>query len=128
LLYIKAFSFSADIELLAYQNALKLSDGTVNIPRFSLFTQSDANAPVLTDPIDLGDYFNDQGYKKVLLLKQLPNNLTGFFRGTLQQHGGLAGVNEINLTMNIWVQAITDDAFIEGLKRHYPDTFRRVSV
>jgi hypothetical protein len=83
---------------------------------------------VLTDPIDLGDYFNDQGYKKVLLLKQLPNNLTGFFRGTLQQHGGLAGVNEINLTMNIWVQAITDDAFIEGLKRHYPDTFRRVSV
>ena len=52
--------------------------------------------------------------------RQLPNKLTGFFRGTLQQHAGLAGVSEINLTMNIWMQYITDDNFIKGLQKAYP--------
>lgn len=121
LLYIKAFTFSADIDLLAYQQSLKLSTGLTDIPTFSMFLQSDARAPVFVDPIQLGNYYTDQEYKKLLLTKQSPNELTAFYRGTLQQHAGLAGVTEINLSMDIWVQQITNDNFIEALKKNYPD-------
>ena len=62
----------------------------------------------------------DAEYKKLILAKQLPNALSGFFRGTLQQTAALAGVAEITLTMNMWVQAITDDSFIAALRRNYP--------
>ncbi len=120
LLYIKAMSFSADIEKKDYQQALKLADGSTNIPSFSCFMQSDAQAPIFVDPIKLGDYFDDQEYKKIVLPKQFPNNISAFFRGTLKQTGALAGVTEINLTMNIWVQQITDIAFIDGLRQAFP--------
>ena len=121
LLYIKAISFSADVDLLNYQIAKKLVTGETDIPTFSLFLQSEARGAVFVDPIQLGDYFNDQEYRKVILAKQEPNEMTGFFRGTLQQHAGLAGIAEINLTMNIWVQQITNDNFIEALKKNYPN-------
>ncbi len=120
LLYIKAMTFSADIPVLTYQQALQLAAGDTDVPRFSMFIKSQANAPIFVDPIQLGDYFRDQQYKKILITKQDPDNLTAFFRGTLQQTAALAGVVEINLTMNIWVQAITDDNFIDGLKKKYP--------
>lgn len=121
LLYLKAITFSADIPLLTYQEAIKLSTGLTDIPRFSMFLQSEGGgAPVFIDPIQLGDYFNDQEYKKLILAKQLPNRISGFFEGTLQQTANLAGINEINLTMNIWVQSITDDDFINALKTRYP--------
>lgn len=121
LLYIKAITFSADIPLLDYQQATKLSTGLTDIPRFSMFLQSEASgAPVFIDPIQLGDYFNDQEYKKLILAKQLPNRVSGFFEGTLQQTANLAGILEINLTMNIWVQSITDDDFINALRTRYP--------
>lgn len=122
MMFIKAITFTADIPEIDYQQALQLTGGTNVIPNFSLFLTSDSNAPILTDPIQLGSYFNDQEYKKIVYPKQFPNILSGFFRGTLQQTGALAGVNEINLTMNMWVQAITDDAFIESVKRAYPQT------
>lgn len=121
LLYFREMTFSADISLANYQIALQLAGGTVDIPRFSLFLTSEANAPVLVDPIQLDNYFNGQTFRRIVLPKQLPNTLSGFFRGTLQQHGGLAGVTEINLTMNMWVQAISDDNFVEAMKQKYPD-------
>jgi hypothetical protein len=124
LLYIKSMSFNADVDLLNYQRALKLNDGTVDIPRFSLFAESDTNAPVFIDPIQLTDYFYDQQYKKLLLMAQTPNRLTGFFRGSLQQHGGIAGVSEITMTINVWIQSITDDNFIKALKSRYPNIGR----
>lgn len=121
IIYIKAVSFSADIPVLTYQAALKLFGGITNIPTFSIFLQSDASAPIFTDPIQLGDYFKDQEYKKLLMPKQLPNRMSAFFRGTLQQTAALAGVSEINLTMNVWAQSITDDAFIAALRLKYPN-------
>ena len=124
MIYIKSLSFSADIDLLSYQKALKLIGGGVDVPRFSLFAESNSNAPLLTDPIQLAEYFSDQEYKKLLLLNQVPNRLTGFFRGSLQQHGDLAGVSDVTLTLNIWMQAITDDNFIKALKCKYPDRIR----
>lgn len=121
LLYIKAMTFSADIPILHYQEALQLATGDTDIPRFSVFLQSDSNAPIFIDPIQLSDYFDDQEYKKLVLPKQFPNRMSAFFRGTLQQTGNLAGVTEINLTINLWVQQISDDTFINGLKKKYPD-------
>jgi len=121
LVYIKEITFSADIELLAYQQALKLSTGATDIPTFSLFLQSEARSPIFIDPIQLGNYYSGQEYKKIFLSKQNPNELTGFFRGTLQQNAALAGVQEINLTMDIWVQQITNDNFIEAIRKNYPN-------
>jgi len=121
MIYIKAITFSADIDVQDYQTALKLSTGATDVPTFSMFLQSEARAPVFVDPIQLGNYYSNQEYKKLFLTKQAPNELTAFFRGTLQQHGGLAGVTEINLTMDVWVQQLTNDNFIEGLKKNYPN-------
>jgi len=121
LYYIKSMTFSADVEQLAYQKALKLSSGEVDIPRFSLFMQSDTQAPAFKDPVQLGEYFSDQEFKKLILPRQQPNRLTGFFRGTLQQIAELSGVAEINLSVNIWIQYITDDNFIKGLHKQYPN-------
>jgi len=120
LLYVRSISFSADIPLIDYQKALKLAAGTVDIPNFQMFLQSDSNAPLFQDPIDLLDYFNDKSYRLIIEPKLSPNTLTGFFRGTLQQHAGLAGVTEINLNIEMIVQQITDDAFIHGLDQPYP--------
>ena len=124
LYYIKAMTFSADVELLAYQKAIKLLSGSTDIPTFSLFMQSDSQAPAFIDPIQLSDYFNDQEFKKLILPRQFPNLLTAFFRGTLQQHAGLAGINEINLTINMWMQYVTDDNFIKALQKDYPQVMR----
>lgn len=124
LIYIKALSFSADIPLVDYQQALKLAAGTVDIPRFSAFLQADSNAPIFVDPIVLHDYFNDQEYRLLIEPKQLPNAFTGFFRGTLQQTAALAGVGEINLTVQMWVQLISDDNFIAGIRKEYPRVLR----
>ena len=120
LLYIKAVSFAADIPVLDYQQAIKLAAGTTDVPRFSMFLQSESRAPIFVDPIQLGDYIDDQEYKLLKMTKQDPDYLTAFFRGTLQQTAALAGIIEINLTMNVWVQAITDDNFIHGLRLKYP--------
>jgi len=120
LLYIKSVSFSADIDLLTYQQALKLSTGLTDIPVFHAFIQSDSRAPIFVDPIQLGNYYSNQEYKQIVIPKQDPNELTAFFRGTLQQHAGLAGVTEINLTMDLWVQQVTSNNFIEALRKNYP--------
>ena len=86
-----------------------------------MFLQSESRAAIFVDPIQLGNYFSDQEYKKIQLAKQDPNELTAFFRGTLQQTAALAGTNEINLTMDVWVQQITNDNFIEAIKRNFPN-------
>jgi len=122
--FIKALSFSADIPVTDYQQALKLAAGTVDIPRFSAFLEGDGNSPLFKDPIDLHDYFNDQEFKQVVHPKQFPNRFTGFFRGTLQQTAALAGITEVNLTVQMWVQEITDDNFIAGVRKKYPRILR----
>jgi hypothetical protein len=120
LYYIKAMSFSADIPKAYYQEAKKLSTGLTDIPTFSMFMQADANSPLLKDPIVLQDFFQDQEFKLLKEAKISPNRLSAFFRGTLNQTANLAGINEINLTMEVWVQEVTDDNFIDGLKLKYP--------
>jgi hypothetical protein len=85
-----------------------------------MFMQADANSPLLKDPIVLQDFFQDQEFKLLKEAKISPNRLSAFFRGTLNQTANLAGINEINLTMEVWVQEVTDDNFIDGLKLKYP--------
>jgi len=122
LIYFYDMQFSADIGLLDYQQALKLAGGTTDVPRFSLFLESSRNAPVLQDPIYCQDYFDGQSYQLVIEPKQLPNAITAFFQGTLQQHAGLAGVTEINLIMTMFAQQITDDSYISEFKKGYPSS------
>lgn len=120
LIYFYDMSFSADIPLLDYQNALQLASGDNEIPQFSMFMQSDRNAPVLQDPILCQDYFNGQDYQLLIEPKQTPNKLNAFFRGKLKQTAALAGISKINLTFTFYAQQITDDNFIQSFKQGYP--------
>ena len=124
LIYIRSLSFSADIPAVDYQQALQLAAGGVDIPTFRAFLQSGSSAPIFEDPIVLNNYFDEIDYRLLLLPKQIPNRLTGFFTGTLQQTAALAGYAGINFTLQMWAQVITDDNFIAGLKRDYPRIIR----
>ena len=119
LIYFYHMTFSADISLSNYQEALKLSTGDTDIPEFSMFFGNNRNAPALQDPIVCQDYFAKQKFRLTLEPKQTPNRLNAFFRGTLQQHAGLAGVGEINLTFTYYAQQITDDKYIAEFKKGY---------
>jgi hypothetical protein len=67
LYYMKAMSFAADIPILAYQQAIQLAGGTTDVPTFSMFLQSESNAPLFQDPIQLENYFDNQEFKKLFL-------------------------------------------------------------
>lgn len=121
LIYIYSISFSADIPVLDYQQALQLSGGTVDIPTFQTFLESDADSPQFKDPILLKNYFEDQSYRLVLNPKQDPNQIKGLFSGQLQQTFALAGISEINFTFDMYAQEIVDDNFIAAFKQQYPD-------
>ncbi len=123
LMYIKAMSFSADISRQDYQDSLAITFGPnvpIDTPRFSIFFQSGSNSPLLQDPLICQDYFYDQEFKLLLLPKVFPNRISGFFRGTLEQTANLAGITDITLTMQIWVQFVDDDNFVQSLKLPYP--------
>lgn len=121
LIYIRDISFYADIPEQDYQFGLKLAAGNTDVPRFSLYMAGNAGVPVFRNPIELGKYFREQSYRKIIMPKFTPNNLLGAIQGTIQQHGGLAGVAEINITVELYCQEIVDDAFIAALLKKYPD-------
>lgn len=116
---IKALSFSADIPKIAYQQALKLSTGDTDVPIFNMFMQSDANSPLFQDPVVCQDYFMDQEFRMIKIPNQKKNRFTAFFKGTLRQTAALTGFNEVNLTMQIWVQYIDNVNFIQALKQNF---------
>lgn len=120
MIYIRDISFYADIKKEDYQLALKLLAGTVDVPRLSLYFGGNAGVPILRNPIHLGDYFRAQPYRLLVMPKQTPNALTAAIQGTLQQHAGLAGIIEVNLTAEIYCQEISDDEFIKALLKKYP--------
>ena len=120
ILYIKSFSFDADISAANFQEAIKLTGNVVNIPNFNMFFKSEQNTPTLRDPLRLPKFFDEQEYRKVIFLDKTPNKVNGFFRGTLQQHAGIAGVTAINLTITMFAQEINDQNFALALKKGYP--------
>jgi len=120
LIYIRDISFHADIAILDYQEALKLLAGTVDIPELSIYMGGNSGVPILRNPIVLADYFREQSYRLLIMPKYTPNNLLAAVEGTLQQHAGLAGVNQINITIELYCQEIVDDNFIHAITRKYP--------
>ena len=133
LIYFRSVSFSSDIPEIDFQQALKISTtvaanntvaGTNQIPAYSKFLQSDANAPTLRNPILCQQFFDDQDYRLIVEPKQLPNVISGFFRGALEQTGALAGVSSITLTAEFYAQVIESRNFINALKNEYPQISR----
>lgn len=122
LILINTMSFSASIPREVYQEALALTTlPNTFIPNFNMFLESGRNAPVLRDPVELNDYFVSQVFTQLIDPKVTPNRLSAFFRGTLQQTAALAGISEITLNIQIFCQEITDDNFIQAVKKGYPD-------
>lgn len=109
----------ADNFFLNSGDGYKIFTRKVDIPKFSLFIDSERNSPILRDPVECNDYFSNQEFKKLFLPKLFPNRITAFFRGELQQNALLAGITQVTLTMNIFGQEVTDDSFIEALKKKY---------
>lgn len=120
LLYFYDMTFSADIPLQNYLDALQLSGGGNLIPKFYIFMGSNRNAPQFQDPIVCQDYFNGQHFPFVIEPKQTPNTLTAYFEGTINQTAALAGRQYINFTFSFYVTQITDDNFIHAFKQGYP--------
>lgn len=120
LIYIRNISFYADVPELDYQQALKLAGGTVDIPRLSIYMEGNAGVPILRVPIELGNYFREQSYRLLVMPKFTPNFLLAAIEGTLQQHAGLAGFNEVNISVELFCQEIIDDNFIANITREYP--------
>lgn len=120
LIYIRDMSFYADIERDNYQRALQLAAGTVDVPRLSLYFSGNASNPILRNPVFLGDYFRNQPYRLLKMPKATPNTIDAAIQGTLQQHAGLAGIAQINLTVEVYCQEIVDDAFIAAVTKKYP--------
>lgn len=120
LIYIRDISFYADIDKQDYQEALKLAGGTLDVPELSLYMAGNAAVPIFRNPIFLGNYFREQSYRKLIMPKFTPNNLLASIQGTLQQHAALAGVNEINITVELFCQEIVDDNFIAGIVKEFP--------
>jgi hypothetical protein len=120
LIFIRDISFYADIPVLDYQQALQLSTGDTDVPRFSLYMGGNSAVPLLRNPIELGDYFREQNYIKLMLPRFTPNSLLGAIEGTIQQTAALAGISKINLTVEIYCQEIVDDGFIAAIQRKYP--------
>jgi len=120
LIYLRDISFYADIPALDYQAALKLAAGGVDIPRLSLYMEGNAAVPLLRTPIELGNYFREQSFRMLIPSHVTPNNLLASVQGTLQQHAGLAGIAEVNITVELYCQEIVDDDFIKAIKRKYP--------
>lgn len=108
-------SFSTDIPILDYQQALNLS-GTNDIPQFFLFLKSDAGSPQLKDPLLLQNYLDRQKYILTIDPKVSDNSITGFFRGKLAQTAALAGISTIDFTISFYVQEITDEQYIQAVK------------
>jgi len=122
--YIRALSFSADIPEVDYQQALQLAGGTNAIPVFQMFFSGQAHVPMLRNAIQLNQYFRDLDFKQLVMPKILPNILKGNIFGTLQQTAALAGINVVNATVEVYIQEITDDAFIKAVTKNYPDIRR----
>jgi len=120
LIYIRNISFYADVPELDYQLALQLAAGTVNIPRLSIYFSGNASVPLLRNPIFLGNYFREQDYRILVRPKVTPNTIQAAIEGTLQQHGGLAGIGQINLTAEVYCQEIVDDNFVSAVTKKYP--------
>lgn len=120
LIYIRNISFYADVPELDYQMALQLAAGTVNIPRLSIYFSGNASVPLLRNPVFLGNYFREQDYRMLVRPKVTPNTIQAAIQGTLQQHGGLAGIGQVNLTVEIYCQEIVDDNFVSAITKKYP--------
>jgi len=120
LIYIRDISFYADVPELDYQMALQLVGGGVNIPRLSIYFSGNASVPLLRNAIFLGNYFRRQNYRMLARPKVTPNTIQAAIEGTLQQHAGLAGIGQVNLTVEIYCQEIVDDSFIAAITRKYP--------
>ena len=115
LLFFYDVSFSADIPILDYQQALNLT-GANDIPQFFLFLKSDAGSPQLKDPLLLQNYLERQRYILAIDPKVSNNSITGFFRGELAQTAALAGISVIDFTISFYVQEVTDEAYIKAFK------------
>jgi hypothetical protein len=125
LYYLRNLSFACDIPELDYQQALKLAGGTVNIPRFNMFFSKDAHSPIIPNALQLNQFFDGIDFKQTFSPRVLPNDLKGNITGTLQQTANLAGVNEINATVELFFQEITDDNFIAHFRKRYPEVVRK---
>lgn len=126
LLYVRNISFSCDIPEIDYQQALKLAAGTVDIPRFNMFFVSNALSPQMRNPLILQKYMTEQEYRLIMMPKQTPNIIKANVTGVLQQTAALAGVDEINAFIEVFVQEIVDDKFIAALKKDYPSIMRNL--
>lgn len=121
LIYLRSISFSADIPVLDYQGALQLAGGGTQVPKLNMFLTSDANSPTLRDPILLDNYFSSQDYRMIIEPTKIPVVMSAYIEGVLQQTAALAGITEINMSVDIYAQSIEDKNFIRAFKAQYPE-------
>lgn len=104
--------------------------GAISVqPQFSMYLQSDANAPSMREPLQLVKYFPALPYKLAIMGSELlgqssntsaqgfqNNRLLGNVTGTLLQTPALLGKVTVTAILVFTVQEISDNRFLEEFK------------
>lgn len=116
-------TFAFDIDENDYFGAISVQ------PQFSMYLQSDSNAPTLREPLQLAKYFPALPYRLAVMGSELlgasdntalqgfqSNRLLGNVTGTLLQTPALLGKVSVTAILIFTVQEISDNRYIEEFK------------
>lgn len=116
LYFFRNISLSADIA------EVDFTSNIVTTPQFYTFRESDTQAVLFREPIQMVKFFEDFAYRFAWETHRVDDILYGAFTGSLVQGPGLIGKASITLKAIISAQEIVDDNFINLFKAHYPST------
>lgn len=119
MIYVTHMTMVADIPEQDYTEALQLAAGTTDIPRFSMFLASNAYAPLLRNPVFVQHYTENLPFPMLFKCRQAPNTIVGNITGTLQQTAALAGLNQVNIFVEVYGHEIMDDGFMAALEKRW---------
>jgi len=112
--------FFRNISLVADTAEFDFSSNISSTPLFYTFRESDAEAVLFREPIQMNKFYEDFVYRFTWETHRADDILLGAFVGSLIQGPGLIGKANITLKAIISAQEIVDEHFVDLFKSHYP--------
>lgn len=112
--------FFRNITLAADTSEFDFTANIASTPLFYTFRESDAEAVLFREPIQMNKFYEDFVYRLVWETHRVDDVLLGAFVGSLIQGPALVGKANITLKAIISAQEIVDEHYVNLFKSHYP--------
>lgn len=109
-----------NLSLIADTAEFDYSSNIVTTPLFYTFRESDDQAVLFREPIQMNKFYDQFVYRFTWITHRADDILYGAFRGVLIQGPGLIGKNSVTLKAIISAQEVVDEQYIDLFKSHYP--------